>query len=848
MDSNKDARVMLAARILLLCEESSRKKSVTEAMKDAGYSEAEIKCKTRAKEAAVRRTYKDIKNKKELCVDIPIQEVDMGQGSPISPLCETTSSSNSSSHASETVLTGMSSKIIPGIKMTRKTPHQAHVMAQNAFVLKRLHDSATKEATLLWIQASDLEKKGKPHQMKKDIIQSINNKAEYKGIVQVHDRTIRRLVSEGIIGVTPPRRGNPGNIPEGAYKALKTALTSFISIHQASGKNEYSRTDLSKILNDVINESPRENRRGNKLMKRLQSEFGPDICLGKREKVEERRVKWTTFQNLKMWGDSAKEAIIELGFGCQRVTEDSVAGEINFFDGQSRRIINFDETRITLDQAESRRAGRPSFVFFNPNKPRPGSSVNKSSFSLTVIVGGTASGELVPPHFQFTTDGQNEEVQVWKTSIIKYMHDIYGKFGYEVEKYHPCTFGMNEKGGMNTYEFEEYLKNSLVTLYPDAADVPGRRVLLKADSGPGRKNTELMAYLRVRGFYFIPGLPNSTHVTQEMELLFGQLKSVFCNNLEKLTRGCLQRNLSIPSSAEIVGLLLFGGSYFPDENDTDEDKFINSFQVAGCKEKMLSYFEKIGFVPFTRNYLKNKAVRHDSVHDSMAEEYAALEHQNYMACSFLNVYGYNGHLLLARIDRNVTAKEFTEQQPLTRPINASEKAKALAAAVTHGQQFKVTGGHHLTSDDFMIAEALGNLEKEQKAMASERRARQKQQQQFESARPLLEKPEHTLLSKDLDILLRYKLGELPGNLKTKSDKMQRWQQVKDQQVVALEPWTDENEQQYIDLMEKQITLEDTALGRQREVLKQQMMSGLATLSLQERREMRKQIDDLDAQV
>jgi hypothetical protein len=78
--------------------------------------------------------------------------------------------------------------------------------------------------------------------------------------------------------------------------------------------------------------------------------------------------------------------------------------------------------------------------------------------------------------------------------------------------------------------------------------------------------------------------------------------------------------------------------------------------------------------------------------------------------------------------------------------------------------------------------------------------------------------------------------------------MQRWQQVKDQQVVALEPWTDENEQQYIDLMEKQITLEDTALGRQREVLKQQMMSGLATLSLQERREMRKQIDDLDAQV
>ncbi len=308
---------------------------------------------------------------------------------------------------------------------------------------------------------------------------------------------------------------------------------------------------------------------------------------------------------------------------------------------------------------------------------------------------------------------------------------------------------------------------------------------------------------------------------------------------------------AVPSGAEIVGLLLFGGSFFHDETyeHTIENEYLNAFEVAGNEEKMVGYFKKIGFAPFKRSYLENKRVRHDSANDPMAEEYDALEHRNAAACCILDIFGYNGNngsLLLAQVDRK-SRVALEQQQPLTRP-ETIERAMALAGAVTHGQQFKVTGEHHLTSNDFMIAEALGNLEKEQKAMASERRARQKQQQQFESARPLLEKPEHTLLSKDLDILLRYKLGELPGNLKTKSDKMQRWQQVKDQQVVALEPWTDENEQQYIDLMEKQITLEDTALGRQREVLKQQMMSGLATLSLQERREMRKQIDDLDAQV
>jgi hypothetical protein len=109
---------------------------------------------------------------------------------------------------------------------------------------------------------------------------------------------------------------------------------------------------------------------------------------------------------------------------------------------------------------------------------------------------------------------------------------MHGKFGYENERYHPCTVGMNAKGGMNKDEFEECVKNSLVTLYPDAAYAPCIHVLLKADSGPGCKNTELKAYLCICGFYFIPGLPNSMHVSQETELLIGELKSSYYINLE----------------------------------------------------------------------------------------------------------------------------------------------------------------------------------------------------------------------------------------------------------------------------------------------------------------------------
>jgi hypothetical protein len=135
----------------------------------------------------------------------------------------------------------------PGMKAVRQTSHQAHAMAQNAFLLRKLRDSATKEATKAWVEAS------KPCRTKKEIIEMINNKRQYKGFVKVYERTIQHLVAEGIIGVTPPRRGHDDSIPPVAYRALKDAMTSFISIHQASGRHEHRMSDLSRIIkNDLF--------------------------------------------------------------------------------------------------------------------------------------------------------------------------------------------------------------------------------------------------------------------------------------------------------------------------------------------------------------------------------------------------------------------------------------------------------------------------------------------------------------------------------------------------------------------------------------------------------------------
>ena len=52
--------------------------------------------------------------------------------------------------------------------------------------------------------------------------------------------------------------------------------------------------------------------------------------------------------------------------------------------------------------------------------------------------------------------------------------------------------GLNEKGGMNNEEFDKYIDNSIVPLYPNLEDMLGKRVLLKVDSGPGRNGRDLL--------------------------------------------------------------------------------------------------------------------------------------------------------------------------------------------------------------------------------------------------------------------------------------------------------------------------------------------------------------------
>ena len=79
------------------------------------------------------------------------------------------------------------------------------------------------------------------------------------------------------------------------------------------------------------------------------------------------------------------------------------------------------------------------------------------------------------------------------------------------------TLGAKAKARMYSIELAKYLFSIILTLFADATYTLSKYVAIIVDSGPGRVNESMFTQLRIRGFYFIPGVPKTTHRTQETD-------------------------------------------------------------------------------------------------------------------------------------------------------------------------------------------------------------------------------------------------------------------------------------------------------------------------------------------
>jgi hypothetical protein len=97
---------------------------------------------------------------------------------------------------------------------------------------------------------------------------------------------------------------------------------------------------------------------------------------------------------------------------------------------------------------------------------------------------------------------------------------------------------------------------------------------------------------------------------QEMDAWLGNMKTVFYQNLRLVTEAYVSRWINMPNSEDTMGLLLFGGFIF-DEDSDPKNMCKNALQISVSKEMMKAVFAKIGVVPFKRECLNDKHVRHE---------------------------------------------------------------------------------------------------------------------------------------------------------------------------------------------------------------------------------------------
>ncbi len=532
------------------------------------------------------------------------------------------------------------------------------------------------------IRLFDAEKK-KPDGMS---IRQVHNVITSKYETCPSIATISRYVAHGLVNLSPIKMGPEGHVSVQAYKNLCQAYSSLIPINQMNAcAGDNSRKKLIPMLMKTFDIGT---IKATRLLNRAVRDMAIDINAVKLNCAEDRHIRWTTYQNLAIWFDSWEAFLIDYGFAIISET-----GELIIEETMKKRFLNLDETCLSLDGSNGNRGGRPTVMYFDVCFPQLGKATSKSALTTTMISGSTAVGEPPPPHFQFQMSAQTDKAEAIRIEAMRYMLDVRGTFGHKSEQSFPISFGLNSKGGMDDQEFFECLKKSNMKLFPDAAPVRGRWVVIKCDSGPGCLNPDLLAFLRFHGFILYPGVPNTTAVTQEMDQSYGPFQSAVRTNLQLIIDEHIRINAPTSLSPWIVGLVVVGGE------DQETGLIVGSaFQRGFSRALNIKAWEKVGAVPLSRKCLSSLKVRcsiGNGDDDQQALVHLIVEN-NTIACYALLLEGYNGDVM------RVALKPIERTTAIT-AAHTQERIELLSQAKAHGSIFSATGGVHLTANDIILS-------------------------------------------------------------------------------------------------------------------------------------------------
>ena len=726
-------------------------------------------------------------------------------------------------------------------KMTRKTPKQVHAQMVHKQIDKKVRDMAY-ETIISKIKSRCAKNVSTGKSLSVVAIVADVNKLYSTDILP---DTVRRRMRKGMTNV-PLGNGRKPLLPPVIESALVEALGTYVNLACAEMEKQPARRDMIDKLSSCLENGPTAVSDYESLYKRLYKGFAKDVeVISGNSKIEERRAIWTTYNNINTWFNTLRYNLIHLGFARIKVETDVEEGELFFYPGQLNRIVNLDESGLTLDGNNSLSGGRSSTRFGPVNKLISSGCdrTNKSSCRITFIAGSTAAGHPLPPHFQLKSvaDDENKKIQ---RSFIDGVPVVYGVYGLNKLTCNGITVNCNRTAGMDTVEFRKYLEDAICPLYPDASDVSGKRVLLILDSGPGRKNLQLLASLRARGIYVVAGVPNTTHVTQPTDQNYGYFKSIYRRNLKTLVEFRRSRNDKVRVSD--IPLLVFGKSSNRRLNDAVELE--HAFDRAFGVERSREVWRKIGISPFTRNCLQNSNVAHELIMledgtidleaDPSTVALIDIERKNHAAVNALNEGGYDGDVFKKYAPRKKL------QQVLVTTANTRARQDALSSVKYSSQHFILTNGDTLNSDDFFISEerqarqekikSLLELKKKSIAVSELNGRAMALIEEFNTkhGKDVYELEDAKLLPvTTLKVLCHWKLQKRASGIK--EFLLNLWMEVKNKPLPS-SCWSDDQDTLLKKLKEEDIELSETALGKERKKLHQQSVAYLLSMTEEEK--------------
>jgi len=187
------------------------------------------------------------------------------------------------------------------IRPTSSAVEQRHV---NDLKAKRHKSNAHKAAVRLY----DVEKQ-KPNGMSvRKVLSVILAKFE----VCPSRSTIARYAKHGLVIASPMKMGPTGLLSTMAYKFLCQAYLSLIQINQMNAcTGDNSRKEMIPMLVKTFNIGILD---ATGLLNHVVCNTATDIHMVKLNFVEDRRIRWTTYQNLDLWFDSWEVFLVDYGF------------------------------------------------------------------------------------------------------------------------------------------------------------------------------------------------------------------------------------------------------------------------------------------------------------------------------------------------------------------------------------------------------------------------------------------------------------------------------------------------------------------------------------------------------